>query len=103
MTAPGGAQRASVADRLLARLRTEAPFPVPEGAACRRAYVGRWQRAAGAWSWFLVGAGQVGSPYSMKQCLAGERLAFTHNNFGDSWEVYPDPEPHLVERVGVTS
>lgn len=58
--------------RLLKKLR-EAGVDLPADAGVRRAYVGRHQRACGAWSWFVFSrldpSFSLGSQYPIRELL----------------------------------
>jgi len=75
--------------RKLARIyneMVETPFPGgEENAFIQRLYPGHWQRSSGAWSWLLSARAsawqqdqqyplEFGSQYTVKQCLADNKL-----------------------------
>jgi len=76
-------------ERLLQRIRAEAPFDVPEGSRIRRLYPGHWQRSAGAWVWCIErpGMGDVGSQWTMGDCVKAEKLTFSEDE--QQWHVEP--------------
>lgn len=76
--------RARLTDRLLGRLRAAlGEDAIPHGAEIRRTRAGAWQRADGAWSWYVWipeellttetrCLGEVGSQYSVSWLLSVE-------------------------------
>lgn len=74
-----------VSVRLLIKLRKEFPnLKIPKNAELRRLNHGHWQRSAGAWSWFLYhpkGIHNIGSQWSMKECLRSKNLVISSDTF----------------------
>lgn len=74
-------------EHLLERLKAMG-LQVPQGAEIRRTYVGRWQRAAGAWSWCVhptAGSAGIGSHYPVTALLRTRLVASCD---GD-WHIFP--------------
>jgi hypothetical protein len=95
-TTTGRPQRAGegpqvrTSEQLLARLREEAPFDIPDGAEPERLYHGRHQRNAGAWSWMLnIGSTLAGSQHTMRACVEAQRLDFSWSHGAQTWSVDP--------------
>lgn len=74
---------ASIAQKLFARLKVmpELSGSIRGNGRCRRSYAGRGMRSAGAWSWYLEhdGLGQIGSQYTMRECLIAKSLIIDHD------------------------
>lgn len=84
-------------ERLLTRLRRMG-LDIPEGSAVRRTYAGKHQRAAGAWSWYLVDPtgreSRVGSQYPVGRLL-GTHMAASRGHREQDVVVYPaEPGDH---------
>lgn len=69
--------------RLLERLKEQKSLVIKEEASIERLYPGHWQRSAGAWLWYIKNnfPFEIGSCYTMKECLESKYLDIYVNKF----------------------
>lgn len=76
--------RATIAERLMARIRREFPeFKFSGAAYIMRTRAGYWQRRAVAWRWQVEDGKlypSVGSQYTMADCLKAKKLEKSKND-----------------------
>lgn len=66
----------TTSERLLDRLKNDPAIgpSIPPRARLRRTRAGHWQLSSGAWSWVVEPGNDIGSPYSMMECLRADAL-----------------------------
>ena len=80
----------TISHRLMKRLRKHPDLIIEEKATIERCYHSNNQKSAGAWAWSIENNGimQIGSQYTMKDCLKAKQWTI-YNHYGDT-EIIPE-------------